>query len=69
MAVDMGISNALFVSDCRVLGVVDCMNNKNEQEPWEIAGIHCYDIPLPRITPDYCESRRSCNYLVIDILA
>lgn len=47
MAVDMGISNAVFESDCRVLGVVDCMNKKNEQEQWEIAAIHCYDIPLP----------------------
>lgn len=43
----MGISNAVFESDCRVLGVVDCMNKKNEQEQWEIAAIHCYDIPLP----------------------
>lgn len=37
MVVDMGISTAVFESDCHVL--VDCMNNKNELEPWEIAAV------------------------------
>lgn len=37
MAVDMGISKAIFESDCRA--VIDCINNKGEQNLWEISAL------------------------------